>query len=110
MSIYSCVCSLFASTRVMYIFTGGLAVSNFSAAANVPAVLTDLGCIGNETNLADCITSASGVFSNLCETGDAAVICHGAYEGVELTKIDVQLQIRPHITYQSRPLNQNTQD
>ena len=44
--------------------------------AEVPAVLTNLGCNGTEDNVADCATSTSGLNSNLCSVGDAAVICN----------------------------------
>ena len=44
--------------------------------AEVPAVLTNLGCNGTEDNVADCVTSTSGLNSNLCSVGDAAVICN----------------------------------
>ena len=45
--------------------------------AEVPAVLTNLGCNGTEDNLADCVTSTSGLNSDLCSVGDAAVMCNG---------------------------------
>ena len=58
---------------------GGLALSNVTefGIANAPAVLTNLNCNGTEDNLLECMSSTSGVYSNICETGDAAVICNG---------------------------------
>ena len=42
-----------------------------------PIFLDDVGCIGNETNLADCPHRGLGVH-NCRHSGDAGVICSGS--------------------------------
>ena len=61
----------------VYVYTGAIVLPTGSFDEALPVVLSDVGCVGNESSLLDCPRSTHSVE---CDSGEgAAIVCQGRF-------------------------------